>query len=145
MIEELGPLDKQWLKAGLGNIAEDVCRVARDVTDWNLPKARYWYLAATETALLLTRRFPEHGPFGVDAISLSFVVNGETIPISVPLDTPLGVARDMAIARSEQGREGAVWEMCEAGKLLLGCDTLHVRGWAPGTEFFVTFPIGVGA
>lgn len=147
MSEELGPLEKQWLHTGLGNIADHVSRLLKRVMNGDLRSARHSYLDSMEIAITLAKRFPVQD---AEEIAVTFVVNGEVVPVAVVPETPIGWARDMAIARygGDPGKweRGDTWETRTAdGTLLLGIGPMPVSSFAPGTEFYVTFPIGAGA
>lgn len=143
MIPKLGPLDKQWMATGIGNVVDNVTRLARAITEGDLRLARYEYLYAMRAAVTLAERFSMPDSYA-EELGVTFVVNGDVIPITVPPGTPLGWARDMAIARSQHYRDGAVWEMRVGRERLVGCDNERIMH-APHDEIFVTFAIGVGA
>ena len=79
-------------------------------------------------------------------IRIVFIINGENVPVEADTNSPLHVARDLALTKSHNvGRPLHEWEIRdEMGELLWGDMTVESHGIPVNTQLFLSLKVGAG-
>ena len=80
-------------------------------------------------------------------IHLTFVVNGEEVPLEVPLDQQLHAVVQEALAKSKNtGRPPEEWELRFESGAIIADQSKNVGdyGFVPGARLYLTLRVGAG-